>query len=204
MFLTTIDFDGEYQFASNDSVNLDTIIDDYERKVYELILGSSEYNKLVDDLSGGVPTSQKFQRLVNGGNTYTVTDQNNTEITYKWVGMENVVKGYIFYHVSEAQKSSNTDFGNKGLESETGAEDVGDSKAINAYRESAVMIGDDLRNYTSDFNVGIVSVSGYPTDCKNYKWYWQAKLKNTFFSYMLANITDFPTWMFEQIKYPTI
>ena len=200
MFNTVVDFTGKYNLTqlSLEAQDINDVIDVEERRLLKAIMGSHEFKLLEDNLDvDGNPTTQPYIDLVEGDTTYIVTDQNNIEHEFEWDGINQFLKGFCYYAVTDWQKTFNTGSGEVELMgSETTSSAV--NKTTRLRNEAAVIVGKDLRKYTTGCKTGIVDVSKYYINERNYNWFWEHSLENTFFNYMNSNIDKFPKWTFKQ------
>jgi len=200
MINTVADFTGDYNLTqlSLEEPDLQEVINEEEIRVLTDIMGGHEFRLLEEDLDvDGIPQTQKYIDLIEGSKEYTVKDVDGVEHTLEWGGLKETLKGYCYFAVLHYQKSFNTGSGEvQLLGSETDRPSTG--KAKTARNKAARLTGKDLREYTCDKSLGIVSINSQPYDAKNYNWYWEYAIENTFFNYMLANISDFPKWTFKQ------
>lgn len=209
MFLGQQDFTGSFDITQNalDKDDLDEVIDDTERDILKKALGYDEYHKLNTYVADGQsPVVTKYKELIEGAE-FTVTDFEGRELTFKWEGLKNMLKGFCYYAILQKQKSINTGAGESNIltTNTQKAPTTGLNKAMTAFNKSVDIYGYVTNEGNSLNKYPVKSLSLHESyGCmridRTDKNYWKKKLTNSLYNYIVANEDSFPNWYFDQIK----
>lgn len=113
--LTITDFDNgksKINYNTYQQTDLEDYIDRYEREYLIELLGVTEYNSFISDLSGGVPVSANYLTIFNPL-AVEIRDQN--VVTN---GIKEMLKGLVYFHWVRDNMVGQTTGGSKRTESD--------------------------------------------------------------------------------------
>lgn len=190
-----------------------SVINRYEPEILKQLLGYDLYKALIDDLDGNyVPQSARFLALVNGAD-FSFTYGAYT-ISTRWNGFKNAEKiSLIAYYVYYSQKNQNENFNsgagiaNPKLENADKINPV--PKLVDIYNKCDELYGDipnsllrgryynkDYPYFTTVNNPIWINPKEYFLDINNYEHY---NILPSAYNFLLANIANYPEWVFEPL-----
>lgn len=169
--------------------NITAYITEYEPEILKKLLGVTLYTELIDDLSeAGVPQTEKFVNLVNGVSSFEFTTISGYDVVTEYKGLKKLIAYYVYYQYRNINESLTTTVGQMLPLAENAQREDVYPKLIYAYNELVKLYGEIPEDYY---------YRDYFLDNSYYEHYLP---DGGAFNYLLANIEDFPGWVFEPIK----
>ena len=184
----------------------------YENEILQKLLGYELLKALLADLDGsGDPQTQRFIDLVDGAEFSF--DFNDNTINTKWEGLRNTMKkSFIAYWVYFQYRNENESFFSgigqrKGKGENSVMVDVR-PKLVSSWNKMIKLYGKTPKYYypyqTTRYNARITDRfykvlldKEFFLDQSNYEHY---NCDPSAYNFLLANIDDYPEWIFEPIK----
>lgn len=199
-FLVITDFTGECNISQNRyaKADYDSIIADTEEKILRDLLGADLYLKLMADLSGGVPQTQKYIDLVNG-KTYTVTNAEGVVVNVDYKGLKPMLKYFTHANLVRSQDSQNTEVGQVEPVQENSQRMSKNRMNLiiqTSYNKGFALYGYDIENYC--YNDSFICGRRYQESIKKSSGfdYYTELIKGTCFNFLYQYRTNYPTWQF--------
>ena len=168
-------------------------IDVYEPEFLKSLLGYDLYALLETDLNGtSDPTAQRFVDLVDG-KAFSF-ELNGYTISTKWMGLrqssllKSIIADYVYFHYRNETESSNSGAGQINSLTENALRVDVRPKLINTWNKCIELYGKIPTEY-------INSTSFLNAD--NYVHY---NIIPSAYNFLLANIDDYPEWVFEPLE----
>ena len=189
-------FVGDISLPISSNVNLRTAITEaitaYEDEILKKLLGYTLWKALDDDLVDGAPQTQIYKDLVNGAE-FSFTYEGYT-INTKWEGLVNSAKKsllayYTYYQYRRDFVGSSTGVGEVVNKPENAIIVSPIPKMVNAWNRMIDLYGETplyLAKYPDYFLLD-----------SNYEHY---NTKPSAYNFLLANISDYPDWVFTPLK----
>lgn len=125
--LTLADFEtgkSKVNYNTYQESDFEAYIDRYEREYLIELLGVTEYNSFIADLTGGVPTSSQYLTIFNP----LATEINDMNIVTD--GIKEMLKGFVYFHWVRDNMTEQTTVGSKRTQSENSENISGTSAMI--------------------------------------------------------------------------
>ena len=183
------------------SGNFDTAIIQYEPEILKKLLGYELYTLLIADLDeSGDPQSQIYTDLVDGAEFSF--DLNGRTVNTKWNGLRNdeyisLIAYYVYFNERSQNENFYSNYGQVQSLGENSTKVDVTPKLINVWNK---MI--DLYGVTPNYIFqNLRSPVEYYLEQGNYRHY---NALPSAYNFLLANIDDYPTWVFEPLEYKNI
>lgn len=191
--------------------DIDQYIERYEDKILQKLLGFALWKALIDDLDNGNPQSERFIDLVDG--VEFSFNYINSTINTKWEGLRNTkLKSLIAYWVYFQYRNENESFFSgigqrKGKGENSESSDVM-PKLVYSWNKMIELYGDTPKCYEpynqTAYNHRVTN--RYFKIYLDKEWflnqlnYEHYNILPSAYNFLLANINNYPEWVFEPIK----
>jgi len=157
-----LDVAGTSTIALAKQSELNTIITEYQQKIFRDLFGEALYNYLTDYESEDVYTDLRDGELV------TIDDYK-----YQWIGLKKMLASFVYFYFKREKESFDSDTGEKKSENENSISSLGNLRLkMNRAWNNGVEYYKDAVSYM-DYKNGLTANS-YPnliTDYNNYGQY---------------------------------
>jgi hypothetical protein len=183
-------FNEDITLTSGQLTNITDWITVYETEFLKMLLGYPLYKLLIADQDGnGDQQTEPYVSLVDGAD-FSFEYAGNT-ITERWEGLKgvnqkSVIAFYVFYQYMNQNETFNTTAGQKRNNSENSVSVSPVFKLVDVWNKMVELYG-PVPDYRSEFflnNDNYVHYNALPSA----------------YNYLLANITDFETWVFKPLQ----
>jgi len=157
-----LDIAGTSTIALAKQAELNTIITEYQQKIFRELFGEALYQYLTDNEDEDVYT------VLRDGEIVTIDGYK-----YEWVGLKKMLASFVYFYFKREKQSFDSDTGEKKSETENSVSSLGNLrvKMIRAWNKGVDYYKDAI-DYM-DYKNGL-STDYYPellTDCTNYGQY---------------------------------
>ena len=204
-FNSLTDFTGEFNITQSKygDTDLTSIITVSEERILKDLLGEDLYLKLIADLSGGVPQTQKYIDLVNG-KTYSVVNEDGITVNVDYQGIKRMLRYFAYCDILKYQDSKNSEVGQvvSNQNNSTRLSDKSNQLTVKIepyYNKGTELYGFDIENYSNYLTnpiYGDIPITDFVDTRKRKYDYYKELVKGSCFNFLYKNKTDYSTWQF--------
>lgn len=195
------------------AANIDAYITRYEDEILKKLLGYTLWKALIADLDGnGDPQTQRFTDIVDGAE-FSFDFEGNT-INTKWEGLRNTLKKsliayWVYFQYRNETENYFSGIGQRKGKGENSVMADITPKIVFSWNKMIELYGETPKYYypynqTTVFNARLSSLDfkkylddSFFLDQGNYD-YWNPL--PSAYNFLLANIYDYPEWVFKPIR----
>lgn len=183
-------FNEDINLTSGQLTNITSWITVYETELLKMLLGYPLWKLLIADLDGNDdPQTQIYIDLVDGAEFSF--EYGGVTITDKWEGLrglneKSVIAYYVAYQYMNQNETFNTTSGQKKNKGENSESVSPVFKLVDMWNKMIDMYG-EVPDYRKEFFL----------NSDNYTHYNEMP---SAYNFLLANITDYPTWVFKPLQ----
>ena len=184
----------------------------WENEILKRLLGYTLWKALIADLDGGNPQTPRFTYLVNG--TEFSFEYDGHTINTKWEGLRNtqlvsLIAYWVYFNLRNEKESFYTGIGQRRGKGENSVMADPVPKLVSAWNKMIDLYGYTPKYYypynnSTIFNTRLASKNfkvyldkEYFLDQSNYEHY---TTDPSAYNFLLANINDYPEWVFDPIR----